>query len=391
MTVPGWTVTGTPTVIEYGTLRRFPWPTATPGPTLPAFLGFPSSNCAPPGSGEQFFGGGPVATSTLTQTVDLSAAASDIDAGTVPYTLSGRPRRLHHRPVRGLGHRRLPGRQRASSWAPARSRPVTAARSLVSDRAAPTRDLWDDSGGHPQRAGGRDLHGPQPGTRQLQQRLRRQPLVHRRRRTCPPRRHPRRRCRRSANSITCSWSTWRTRALTDIVGSPNAPYLNSLINTYGYAIELLRADPPQRPELLSDPGRIRLRHQLQLPRELLRPAQPGRQHRGSGQDMGRLHGGRGRLQHAHRPIALPCLQRHLQRPRPRRGTPVRPVAAGQDLASPATAPNFVWFAADDATNMEGPTDTLVGIVQWALSQLTDSSVQRQGRRRVAPGARCPPS
>jgi len=41
-----------------------------------------------------------------------------------------------------------------------------------------------------------------------------------------------------------------------------------------------------------------------------------------------------------------------------------------DLVDPGTAPNFVWFAADDETNMEGPTDTLVGVVQWAVSQLT---------------------
>ncbi|MDT5013786.1 MAG: hypothetical protein QOH57_5403, partial [Mycobacterium sp.] len=42
-----------------------------------------------------------------------------------------------------------------------------------------------------------------------------------------------------------------------------------------------------------------------------------------------------------------------------------------DLQSTGTAKNFVWFAADDETNMEGPTDTLVGILQWTLSQLTD--------------------
>ena len=41
-----------------------------------------------------------------------------------------------------------------------------------------------------------------------------------------------------------------------------------------------------------------------------------------------------------------------------------------DFASVATTPNFAWFDADDATNMEGPTDTLFGVVQWALSQLT---------------------
>ena len=89
VTLPGWIVTGTPTVIQYGTLRRFPSPFAFPGPTFPAFLGFPSSRSAPPGSGEQFFGGGPVATSTITQYVDLSAAAVEIDQGNVPYELSG--------------------------------------------------------------------------------------------------------------------------------------------------------------------------------------------------------------------------------------------------------------------------------------------------------------
>ena len=31
----------------------------------------------------------------------------------------------------------------------------------------------------------------------------------------------------------------------------------------------------------------------------------------------------------------------------------------QDLADPATAPEFVWFAADDATNVEGPTLTTI--------------------------------
>ena len=86
--MPGWTVTGTPTVIEYRTLRRLPLGLASPVPTLPAFLGFPSLNSEPLDGGMQFFGGGPVATSTLTQTVNLSGAESAIDAGTVPYTLS---------------------------------------------------------------------------------------------------------------------------------------------------------------------------------------------------------------------------------------------------------------------------------------------------------------
>ena len=89
VTMPGWSVTGTPTVIKYGTLRRLPWPLGSPGPTLPAIFGFPRPQSGPPDGGAQFFGGGNVATSTLTQTVDLSVAAPQIDSGTVPYTLSG--------------------------------------------------------------------------------------------------------------------------------------------------------------------------------------------------------------------------------------------------------------------------------------------------------------
>ncbi len=41
VTVPGWTQTGTPTVIKYGTLRRFPVPTAIAGPGAPQPSGIP--------------------------------------------------------------------------------------------------------------------------------------------------------------------------------------------------------------------------------------------------------------------------------------------------------------------------------------------------------------
>ena len=90
VSIPGWVATGTPTVIQYGTPRNF-WPIGMSfaWPDLPAFLGFPSAQCAPANSGNQFFGGGNVATSSLTQTVDLSAAGSQIDAGAVTFNLSG--------------------------------------------------------------------------------------------------------------------------------------------------------------------------------------------------------------------------------------------------------------------------------------------------------------
>ena len=73
MTIPGWTITGgEPNAVCYGA------------------SGYPSSST--PGSptrGNQFFAGGATGDSTLTQTADVSAAASAIDAGGVPVTLSG--------------------------------------------------------------------------------------------------------------------------------------------------------------------------------------------------------------------------------------------------------------------------------------------------------------
>ena len=74
MTMPGWTiVSGEPNAVCYG----------APG-------GYPDANT--PGSptrGNQFFAGGATGNSDLSQTVDVSAAASAIDAGSVPFALSG--------------------------------------------------------------------------------------------------------------------------------------------------------------------------------------------------------------------------------------------------------------------------------------------------------------
>jgi hypothetical protein len=89
VSIPGWAVTGTPTVVKYGTITRPPSPLSTPAPLSPSFLQFPRPDQGPPDGGAQFFGGGNVATATLTQVVDLSGAAFQIDAGTTPYTLSG--------------------------------------------------------------------------------------------------------------------------------------------------------------------------------------------------------------------------------------------------------------------------------------------------------------
>ncbi|MDT5413134.1 MAG: hypothetical protein QOG14_5354, partial [Mycobacterium sp.] len=77
VTIPGWTESGTPTVIQYGTQGGYPFGFSTP---LPKFFDFPQT--APLGAGDNFAGGGPVATSTISQTVDLTGAAG------TPFNLS---------------------------------------------------------------------------------------------------------------------------------------------------------------------------------------------------------------------------------------------------------------------------------------------------------------
>jgi hypothetical protein len=67
---------GTPTVVRYGAVAKWPSPLSPPFPTT---LQFPRLGDRPPDGGGQFFGGGNVATATLSQTV--SGAAAQIETG----------------------------------------------------------------------------------------------------------------------------------------------------------------------------------------------------------------------------------------------------------------------------------------------------------------------
>jgi phospholipase C len=74
VTIPGWSVTGgTPVAIQYGASGGFP-DASTPGPS---------------NRGVNFFGGGNDASASLTQTIDVSGNAAQIDAGSIHYDLNG--------------------------------------------------------------------------------------------------------------------------------------------------------------------------------------------------------------------------------------------------------------------------------------------------------------
>jgi len=160
------------------------------------------------------------------------------------------------------------------------------------------------------------------------------------------------------------------KGFNDIVGSLNAPYINSLINSYGVGTNYYALTHPSSPNYYPVLGGSDFGINYNCPSncfdvpnladsiEAAGKTWAGYAQGGGGYDVG---------------SDLPFLAFSDIYNNPAR------VAAhlfdlaqlSADLAVPADAPNFVWLGADDATNMEGPTDTLVGIIQWAISELTD--------------------
>ena len=282
VTIPGWTETGTPTVIAYGTQGGYPFAFSTP---LPKFFDFPQT--APPGAGDNFAGGGPVATSTISQTVDLAGAAG------TPFTLSA-----------DLG---------GQGWDPSdASVQVTFLDAhgdvLGTDSLNPV-TVWDRLGltGFEER----DISGMVPdGTTSAQvtttftdndtflgnyngayadnesftvgdPTLTAAPL------TAPT-------SDRIGQLDHVFLIYMENKGVDDIVGSPNAPYINSLINTEDYDSNYFALGHPSDPNYIRRRGRIGLRPRLQPRRERHRREQPDARN-GSGEHIvGRL-----RAEHAH--------------------------------------------------------------------------------------------
>jgi hypothetical protein len=160
------------------------------------------------------------------------------------------------------------------------------------------------------------------------------------------------------------------KGYTDIVGSPNAPYLNSIINAYGFGSNYYALTHPSDPNYYPILGGTDFGTNFNCPANCFDAPNLADNIEAAGKTWaGYAEGGGGYTTPTDR---LPFLAFSDIYNDPAR------VAAhlfdltqlGSDLAVPAMAPNFVWFAADDGTNMEGPTDTLDGVIRWALSQLT---------------------
>jgi hypothetical protein len=366
VTIPGWTETGTPTVIAYGTPFGYPSPTSTPFPSL---FSFPQD--APAGGGDNFAGGGPVATSTISQTVDLTGAAG------TSYELSA-----------DLG-----GQGLNASYATVQVNFLDADGDVVGTGSLNPVTVWDRWGftGFEER----DVTGTVPeGTTSAQvittftdqnallgnyngayadnesftvgdTSLTPAPLT-------PP--------TSDVGHLDHVFLIYmENKGSEDIVDSPNAPYINSLINTYGSANNFYALGHP------SDPNYFRVMggsdfgidynsepNSINAPSLMQEMDQAGISWAGYAQSMpspGAIVSS-GDYSADELPFAqfnyvydnTPAyLQEHL--------LPLTQLST--DLAHPSTFPAFTWIAADEDHNMEGPVDTFSGALQFIATQLTD--------------------
>ncbi len=375
VTIPGWTVTGTPTVIKYGTLRQLPLGLSTPGPTLPAFFGFPGVNNEPPGAGAQFFGGGNVATSTISQTVNLSGAATEIDTGGVPYDLSadlggalidpsaasvtvnflnagdvsvGTGKLA---PVTALGRlfqtELLPENTAGTIPVDTTSAQVTVTFTDKNPLLGNYNNAYADN---ISLTVGAPLSAPPPPT--------------------PP--------VSTVGSLDHVFLIYlENKGVNDIVGSPNAPYLNSLINTYGYESDYYALTHPSDPNYYPILGGSDFGINYNCATNCINAPNLADNIEAAGETWAGYEQGMpapGSLMSTadYSPDELPFFAFSDIFNNPTRAQahlfPLTQLAT--DLQSTATTPNFSWIAANEANNGEGPITFPFGILNFVVSQLT---------------------
>jgi hypothetical protein len=168
------------------------------------------------------------------------------------------------------------------------------------------------------------------------------------------------------------------KGVNDIIGSPNAPFLNGLINTYGYESNYFALTHPSDPNYYpilggSDFGvnyncatncfsAPNLADSIQAAGETW-----------AGYEQGMPAPGSLMTTPDYNPDELPFFAfSDIYNDPARAQTHLFPLTQmATDLQSIATTPNFVWFAANEANNGEGPINTPSGILKFVLSQLTN--------------------
>ncbi|APE17790.1 hypothetical protein BOH72_23535 [Mycobacterium sp. WY10] len=388
VSVPGWAATGTPTVVKYGELRNA-WPVGMSfaWPNLPPIVSFPGVNAAPPDGGNQFFSGGDVATSSLSQTVDLTASSAEIDSGgtvaTVPFNLSGYLGGYLLDPSFAtvqvtfldqnqtyLGSSTIGPVTNLDRWGQTGFRQRTATGLIpVGTRSAVVTLTMHDLNpvviGFTARFNNAyadnlsfsigDLAQPAPPAIPPVPPSDVQPLDH------------------------VFLIYMENKGYNDIVGSPNAPYLNSLINAYGFADNYYAVTHPSLPNYyaivggqvygktyncqsvcIDDPNNITTKLAAKgktwaAYAQSLMPGQDPLVASGGyspDQTPWPAFAGIGDNEAYAAAHILPLSQMY------------------NDLNTPGQPPaSFIWVAADEDSNGEGPVDSLAGVAHFAFSQI----------------------
>jgi hypothetical protein len=380
VSVPGWTATGTPTVVQYGELRNA-WPVGLSfaWPNLPAVVSFPGVHAAPPTGGNQFFGGGDVASSALAQTVDLSASSAEIDGGAVPFNLSGylggylldpsfatvKVTFLDQNQLY-LGSSTIGPVSNLDRWGQTgfRQRATTGTIPVGTRSAVVTLTMHDLNPvviGFTARYNNAyaDNLSFSIGTAQ----------------PAPPAPAPPVSNVGQLDHVFLVYM--ENKGYSDIVGSPNAPFLNSLINANGLANNYYAVTHPSLPNYyaiaggqvfgktyncksvcINDPNNLAFTidnagKTWAAYAQGMTPGQPlvSTADYSTDQTPWPAFAGIGDDQAYAAAHMFPLTQMAI------------------DLQSDATTPDFVWFAADEDSNGEGPVDTLAGVAHFAFSQI----------------------
>lgn len=382
VSIPGWELTGTPTVIEYGASRNS-WPTGVSFamPTLPTFMGYPQASSGPPNGGAQFFGGGNVATATLTQTVDLNAIGADIDLGGVNYNLSG-----------WLG-----GYLFNPSAASVQVSFLDANRTYLGASSIGPVTMWDRW----LQTGFKERHsaGLLPeGTRYAQVVVNLE--------ACNPIKFGFNAAYNPAFADNISFAVsadlpappdptpapsvvgaldhvymvyMENKGYNQIVGSPNAPFTNSLINAYGFSSNSYGLTHPSLPNYYPIVGGTDygLTYNCASPcisSDNILTANidaAGKTWRGYAQSL--TYNGNPLVSsgdYATDQLPFPAFEAIASDPAYAKTHIVPLEQMAIDLQSADTAPNFAWFAANEDFNGEGPIDFPIGMLNFVLGQLS---------------------
>ena len=362
VTIPGWAVTGTPTVIRYGTPREMHvWYSKSRYPTLPTLLGFPATSAEPADGGTQFFGGGPVGTSTLTQTVNLSKSAPQIASTTMSYTLSG--------DLGGFGIDRSQASIAVTFLGAGGQTLGTSAIGPVGvlDRGLQTRLL------HRETTGTIPVGAVSAKVVVTLQDL--NPLLENYNNayadnisftvgdaslpTPPPPAPPACAVRPLDHVFLLDMEN---HGYANIVGNPTMAYLNHLINTYGVADHYYALTHPSAPNYFPMLGGSDFGYDYDNPTPGIDEHNLADNIEAAGKTWASYTGPEGFLPfESYNNIANDPARKaaHL--------FPLTKMAT--DLAGAATTPNFVWFAAGEDANGEGPIDSLSGKLRYAASFL----------------------